>query len=119
VGLGFTRRCTQHLKRYEEALVSFDRALELDANYQWAWAKRGDVLDNLKRSEEALASYDKRSNLRAIMSRAWFSRGWTLGKLGRYEEALASCDKAIETGFSTFICLLQPCHCHSRIESLG
>ena len=53
------------LKRYEEALVSFDRALELDVNDKWAWASRGDALDTLKRFEEALESFDRAIELDA------------------------------------------------------
>ena len=41
-----------NLKRYEEALsMVTDRALKLNANDQWAWVNRGNVLDDLKRYE--------------------------------------------------------------------
>jgi tetratricopeptide (TPR) repeat protein len=40
------------LKRYEEALASYDKAIELDPNYTWAWALRASALDGLKRYEE-------------------------------------------------------------------
>ncbi|NJL68507.1 MAG: MarR family transcriptional regulator, partial [Microcoleus sp. SM1_3_4] len=46
-------RCLNRLKRYDEALVSYDREIELDANDQWAWNNRGNVLYNLKRYDEA------------------------------------------------------------------
>jgi tetratricopeptide (TPR) repeat protein len=51
--------CLNKLKRYEEALVSCDKAIELDPNYRWAWALRASALNSLKRYEEALASCDK------------------------------------------------------------
>jgi len=81
-----------------EALVSLDSAIELDANFQVAWANRGGVLTNLKRYDEALVSYDKAIELDANFHRAWANRGDVLNNLKRYDEALVSYDRAIELG---------------------
>ncbi len=89
-------RCLNSLERYDEALVSYDRALELDANYQLVWANRGNVLDNLKRYDEALVSYDRALELDANYQWFWCMRGNVLENLKRYEEALESYDLAIE-----------------------
>jgi tetratricopeptide (TPR) repeat protein len=85
-----------NLKRYDEALASYDRALELDANYQWAWASRGNVLDNLKRYDEALVSYDRALELDPNDPWDWRKRGNVLNNLKRYDEALVSYDRALE-----------------------
>ena len=47
------------LGRYEEAIVSYDKALEIKPDLHEAWYNRGIALGNLGRLEEAIASYDK------------------------------------------------------------
>ena len=89
-------RCLNRLKRYDEALESLDKALELDSNYAMAWANRGNVLRNLKRYDEALESYDRTLELDANYQLAWANRGSVLSNLKRYDEALASLDRALE-----------------------
>ncbi len=83
------------LDRYEEALISFDKALEFKPDFPPSWDFRGDALRELNRPEEALASYDKALELQPDFHTAWVDRGITLKDLGRYEEAIASCDKAL------------------------
>ena len=47
------------LKRFEEALASFDKALAIKPDFAEAPNNRGNALLELKRAGEALASYDK------------------------------------------------------------
>ena len=47
------------LKRFEDALASYDKAIALKPDYAEAYNNRGNALKDLKRFEEALASYDK------------------------------------------------------------
>ena len=47
------------LKRFEEALASYDRALTVRPHFAEALYNRGVTLQELKRFEEALASYDR------------------------------------------------------------
>jgi tetratricopeptide (TPR) repeat protein len=88
--------CLGILKRYDEALASCDKEIELNPNSIPGWDKRSIVLGRLGRYDEALTSWDKVIELDPNYVRAWVSRGWLLGLLRRYEEALASCDKGIE-----------------------
>ncbi len=65
------RGVTLHeLKRFEEAVASYDRALMLRPDYVEALNNRGNTLKALTRFEEALASYD-----RALESAARLCRG--------------------------------------------
>ncbi len=82
--------------QFEEALASYEKAVELDAEDGVAWRDRGDALWNLGRHEEALASYEKAVELDAEDGLAWRDRGFALWNLGRHEEALASYEKAVE-----------------------
>ncbi len=82
-------------QRHEEALASYDRALELAPNSAEAWTNRGAALRYGQRHEEALASHDRAIELQPDYAQAWNNRGNTLKDLRRYEEALASYERAI------------------------
>ena len=88
--------CLGWLKRYEEAIASYDKALEIKPDFQEAWNNRGSALGKLGRYEEAIASYNKALEIKPDYHEAWNFRGSALGNLGRYEEAIASFDKALE-----------------------
>jgi len=47
------------LQRYEEALASYDKAIEIKPDNYYAWQNRGSALGYLQRYEEAIASYKK------------------------------------------------------------
>jgi Tfp pilus assembly protein PilF len=63
------------LKRFEEALTSYDRALALKPDYADALNNRGNVLKELKRFNEALASYDRALDLKPDYAEAHFNAG--------------------------------------------
>ncbi len=52
-------KCFGQLKNYEEAIVSYDKAIAIKPDYDKAWNNRGNALRNLGRYEEAIVSYDK------------------------------------------------------------
>ena len=61
--------CCRELKRFEEALASYDRALKVRPDFAEALFNRGDTLHELGRFEEALASYDRALRYDRIMPR--------------------------------------------------
>ncbi len=83
-------------KSYQEAISSYDKALEFKPDYHLAWHKRGWSLHKLGRYEEAISSYDKALEFKPNDHEALNSRGISLKNLGRYEEAISSYDKALE-----------------------
>ncbi|TRV58583.1 MAG: tetratricopeptide repeat protein [Microcystis panniformis Mp_MB_F_20051200_S6D] len=83
-------------KEYEQAIASWDRALEFKPDYHEAWNNRGVALGNLGRYEEAIASWDRALEFKPDDHEAWYGRGVALGKLGRDEQAIASWDRALE-----------------------
>ncbi|MEG4282183.1 CHAT domain-containing protein, partial [Microcoleus sp. A006_D1] len=84
------------LGKYEEAIASYDKALEIKPDKHEAWYNRGIALRNLGKYEEAIASYDKALEIKPDKHEAWNNRGLALYKLGKFEEAIASYDKALE-----------------------
>ena len=83
------------LKRLDEALRSYDRALALKPDYVEALTNRGVVLADLKRSDEALQSYDRALALKPDDVEALYNRGTTLNGLQRHDEALEYYDRAL------------------------
>lgn len=51
------------LKRYQEALVAYDRAIQLDPNFAFAYNGKGYTLQQLGRSKEAQQAYEKAKRL--------------------------------------------------------
>ena len=83
------------MKQYEDALVSYDKAIALKPDYAEAYYNRGNTLNDLKRYKEALASYDKAVALKANYIEAHNNRGTMLKNQKCHEDALVSYDKAI------------------------
>jgi tetratricopeptide (TPR) repeat protein len=84
------------LGRYEEALASYDKALQIKPDDYEIRGSRSLALSSLGRYEEALASDDKVLEIQPDDYRVWNNRGVNLHHLGRHKEALASYDKALQ-----------------------
>ena len=84
----------QGLKRYDEAVASYDRAIALQPDHAAAHFNRGTALLEVKRHDEALASFDRALALRPDFADAYLNRGNALQALNRYDEALASYERA-------------------------
>ncbi|HEY9852584.1 MAG TPA: tetratricopeptide repeat protein [Leptolyngbyaceae cyanobacterium] len=84
------------LRRYEEAIITLERAVQIDPKYPEAWLERGKALEKLQKYEDALRSYDEALKLQSDYSEAWYNRSVVLSELKRYDDALISLNKAIE-----------------------
>jgi tetratricopeptide (TPR) repeat protein len=62
------------LKRFEEAIASYDRAIALRPDYASAYLLRGVALKRLNRPDKALASYDKAIAIKPDFAEAIFNR---------------------------------------------
>jgi len=80
----------------EEAIASYDEALQIKPDYHQAWYNRGIALGNLGRNEEGITSYDRALEIKPDYHEAWNNRAIPLAILGRYEEAIASYDRALQ-----------------------
>jgi tetratricopeptide (TPR) repeat protein len=84
------------LKDYENAIVYYDKAIEINPKYGDAYNHKGYALSALGRKEEAIACCEKVIEIDPEYTYAYFNKGIALSDLGRKEEAIASYDKAIE-----------------------
>ena len=83
------------LKRYEEGIASYDKAIAIKPDYHEAWYNRGFALGELKKYEEAIASFEQAIAIKPDKHEAWYNRGVSLWYLQRYEEALKCYENAI------------------------
>lgn len=79
-----------------DAIVCWEKALDIAPDSHAAWYNRGNALRKLGRLEEAIASYDKALQFKPDQHEAWDNRGFALYKLGRLKQAIISCNKALE-----------------------
>ncbi|MBD2606673.1 tetratricopeptide repeat protein [Scytonema hofmannii FACHB-248] len=89
----------QYMKDYNEALKSFEKAIERRYDLSDAWVNKGAVLLELNRYDEALVAFDKAKDLQPKDPYVWANRGYALQKLGRTQEARNSYNQAVELGF--------------------
>ncbi|MFZ3165997.1 MAG: tetratricopeptide repeat protein [Candidatus Methanoperedens sp.] len=83
-------------KKFDLALKSFEKAIEIKPDSSEAWSNKCITLNNLGRYDEALKAAEKVMELKPDSSEAWSNKGITLNNLGRYDEALKAAKKAIE-----------------------
>ena len=83
-------------ERYEDALETLDKALEINSGDEFALLWKCVVLVNLGRYEDALETLDKALEINPENEFALSGKGIALVSLGRYEDALEALDKALE-----------------------
>ena len=82
--------------KYEEALVCYDKAIEINSNHDMTWYGKGVSLAYLGRHEEALVCYDKAIEINSNNYMVWYGKGVSLAWLGRNDEALVYYKQAKE-----------------------
>jgi predicted O-linked N-acetylglucosamine transferase (SPINDLY family) len=85
----------QGLRRRDEALTAYQRALIFKPDFPEACNNLGNVLKDLQRYDQAIASYDRALILRPDYGKALINRGATLTLLRRHQEALADCNRLL------------------------
>ena len=83
-------------QNYDEALKSFDQAIELNPKNVLARSNKGFVLNYLERLEEAAICYDKVIELAPDSYLSWNAKGANLMHMEKYLEAIQYFDRAIE-----------------------
>jgi len=84
------------LGHLNEAIVYYDRCLELEPKNSDALNNKGVCLRRLGRLEEALACYEQAVQANRHNASAWTNKGNCLFTLGRFPEAIVSLNKAID-----------------------
>jgi tetratricopeptide (TPR) repeat protein len=86
----------KNLGKYEEAIVCFNKVLEINPRYADAWDAKGGALDILGKYEEGIGCHNKALEINPKYVEAWLNKGLALDKLGKIEEAIGCFNKALE-----------------------
>ena len=94
----YQKRASEHLfnKKYDLAVVEYNKVIELDSNDAANYLNRGLALFNLKNYDLAIADYDKAIELAPKESMIYFNRGDLHEKMGNPQKALGDYQKAVE-----------------------
>ncbi|MCE2698620.1 MAG: tetratricopeptide repeat protein [Anabaena sp. 49633_E8] len=84
------------LQRYQEALATYEKAIDIKPDYPQALYGQGKALFQLKKYQESLIAYDQAIQIQPNYLEAWTNRGFVLVRLKRYSEAIATVDKALQ-----------------------
>ena len=84
------------LSRYEDAIESFDKALEIAPHNYQAWNDRAHALYQLQKWQEAVISWSKAIEFMPGNHLFWYNRGCALEQLKSFNESIASYEKALE-----------------------
>lgn len=84
------------LRRYDDALSSCERALELDSSESAAYECQGLVLKRLRKADGAITAFSKAIELAPEYGKVYIDRGHIHHLLGRFEEAVRDYTSALE-----------------------
>ncbi|WP_445669603.1 tetratricopeptide repeat protein [Methanoculleus bourgensis] len=83
------------MRKFDEAIACYDKALELSPGDPVIWRRKGFALLKLGRYDEAAASFDQALAIDPVNATAWQRKGYALACLGEHEDAVACCDTAL------------------------
>ncbi len=83
------------LGRPQDAILWFNRALEINPWDSNTWHSKGVALERLGKIEEAIACYDRALELNPVYTGPWANKGLLLSTLGRHQEAIACCNNGV------------------------
>jgi tetratricopeptide (TPR) repeat protein len=83
-------------KEYIDALILFDKALEVSSEHAEGYLGRGAVCIRLRKYDQAISDFDKAIELNPNSAAAYYSRGYTYYMKGQYDTAISDYTKALE-----------------------
>lgn len=81
--------------RLQEAVESYEKAIEFKPDFAEAYSNRGNALRGLGQLNEAVESYEKAIEIKPDFAEAYGNRGNALRDLGQLKEAVDSYERAI------------------------
>lgn len=88
--------CNDCLEQHEEALIWYEKYLEIEPFDHVIWFNKAVVLCHLEQFNAAVSAYDFAIAIKEDFAGAWYNRGNALGSLGRLLEAIESYRTALQ-----------------------
>jgi len=82
--------------KYAEAIVKFQKAIELDPKFAMAYNNWGYALDDRNKYDEAIVKFQKAIDLDPKLAMAYNNWGYALDHQHKYDEAIIKYQKAID-----------------------
>jgi len=86
----------KNLRKYNEAIISYNKAIKFDVNSSDSYSNRGIAQLNLNRVDDAILSFDKAIEINPKHFFAYNNKGIAQLNLNRIDDSILSFDKAIE-----------------------
>ncbi|HYM94220.1 MAG TPA: tetratricopeptide repeat protein, partial [Chitinophagaceae bacterium] len=88
----------KNLRKYEDAIPRFNKAIELDKGYSLAYKERGNSYYKQMDYEKALEDYNQYATLASGIEDAtfYYNKGWCENELKKYNDAVSSLKKCVE-----------------------
>jgi len=86
----------QGLGKYQQAIASYDFAIQLKPDFSTAYNNRGIAFQKLAQYEEAIASFDGALKCQPAYAQAYFNKGVVLQELGQLNESIACYGQALK-----------------------
>ena len=83
-------------KKYDDAIKSYDKALEINPNDEYTWDGKGVSYDELEDYEKAIKCYNKALEINPNDEKVWNNLGNSSCAIGDYKNALECYIKALE-----------------------
>ncbi len=83
-------------EEYTEAMVLFNKAVEISPGFSNAYNELGICAENLNQFDEAAWYYAKAVECDPFDADAWFNRGMNFGKTGHPKDSAQCVEKAID-----------------------
>ncbi|RKH68964.1 tetratricopeptide repeat protein [Corallococcus aberystwythensis] len=84
------------IRSYEDALLNYSAAIEMDPHYSEYFNERGSVFLRMNRMDEAVADYLHAIELSPPYQEVWTNLGQAWRRMQRWEDALTAYSKALE-----------------------
>ncbi len=82
------------LGKYQEAIASLDKALEINPDLDLAWNNHGAALFSLGKHQEAIADYDKAIEINPDYHEAWYNKAASYAQQNDLDSALKNLEHA-------------------------
>ncbi|NER78172.1 MAG: tetratricopeptide repeat protein [Leptolyngbya sp. SIO1D8] len=104
--------------RYDDAVDSYDRAIQLSPELYEAWFTKASTLMLLQRYEEAAQAYQFATQLKPSSYEAWAGQGAALLKAQHYADAIAALNQAIACKPEDYLAFFNRGNAYSSLDQL-